>query len=169
MKHRSGDHPSCPSIAIGIMRPTRKHGGRRCPDKSRLFPYLALLQVGFASTPRCHEAWCALTAPFHPCLCSLPREGAIGGLLSVALSVASRRLGVTQHPARWSPDFPLQCAKAHQSGHPAILTSIPLYTLGRIVLAAGRGLPSHHHANLAVSDFNASHQPMEHLTALRWV
>jgi len=30
-----------------------------------------------------------------------------GGLLSVALSVGSPPLGVTQHPALWSPDFPL--------------------------------------------------------------
>jgi len=29
-----------------------------------------------------------------------------GGMLSVALSVGSPRLGVTQHPALWSPDFP---------------------------------------------------------------
>ena len=31
---------------------------------------------------------------------------AIGGLLSVALSVGSPPLGVTQHPALWSSDFP---------------------------------------------------------------
>ena len=31
---------------------------------------------------------------------------AIGGLLSVALSVGSPRLGVTQQPALWSSDFP---------------------------------------------------------------
>ena len=31
---------------------------------------------------------------------------AIGGLLSVALSVASRRPAVSRHPARWSSDFP---------------------------------------------------------------
>jgi hypothetical protein len=30
----------------------------------------------------------------------------IGGLLSVALSVGSPRLGVTQQPALWSSDFP---------------------------------------------------------------
>ena len=29
-----------------------------------------------------------------------------GGIFSVALSVASRRLGVTQHPALWCSDFP---------------------------------------------------------------
>ena len=70
------------------------------------FPYLALLQVGFSSISTHAETWCALTAPFHPCLCPTLASGAIGGLVSVALSIASRRLGVTQHPAWWSPDFP---------------------------------------------------------------
>ena len=32
--------------------------------------------------------------------------GAIGGMLSVALSVGSRRPGVTWRPTLWSPDFP---------------------------------------------------------------
>jgi hypothetical protein len=30
-----------------------------------------------------------------------------GGLLSVALSLISRSVGVTDHPVLWSPDFPL--------------------------------------------------------------
>jgi len=34
------------------------------------------------------------------------RIHALGGLLSVALSVRSPGLGVTQHPALWSPDLP---------------------------------------------------------------
>ncbi len=48
--------------------------------------------------------WCALTAPFHP----YPRSLAaiVGGVFSVALSVRSPSLGVTQHPALRSPDFP---------------------------------------------------------------
>ena len=33
-------------------------------------PRLALLRVGFAMRPPSPEARCALTAPFHPCLCS---------------------------------------------------------------------------------------------------
>ncbi len=37
--------------------------------------------------------------------CSAP-SSAIGGLVSVALSVGSPRLGVTQLPVLWSPDFP---------------------------------------------------------------
>ena len=67
-------------------------------------PCLALLRVGFAMRPPSPEARCALTAPFHPYLCSLSE--AIGGLLSAALSVGFRRPGVTRHPALWSSDFP---------------------------------------------------------------
>jgi len=33
-------------------------------------------------------------------------QAVIGGLLSAALVVGSRRPGVTWHPAHWSPDFP---------------------------------------------------------------
>jgi hypothetical protein len=46
----------------------------------------------------------ALTPPFHPCLCRV--SPVIGGLLSVALSVALRRPAVSRHPALWSSDFP---------------------------------------------------------------
>ena len=59
-------------------------------------------------SPRC---WWSLTPPFHPCLC--PK--AIGGLLSVALAVGFPRLGVTQHRALWSPDFP----RCKHRGRPA--------------------------------------------------
>ena len=59
------------------------------------------------------SCWWSLTPPFHPCLClgilglaCEPGMLAIGGLLSVALSVGSPRLGVTQQPALWSSDFP---------------------------------------------------------------
>jgi hypothetical protein len=69
---------------------------------------------GLPSRPGCPDRWWSLTPPFHPCLCrdtpgSRVRAWgmqAIGGLLSVALSVGSPRLGVTQQPALWSSDFP---------------------------------------------------------------
>ena len=38
----------------------------------------------------------------------------IGGMFSVALSVGSRLPGITWHPARWSPDFPLAGLFTHQ-------------------------------------------------------
>jgi len=49
---------------------------------------------------------CALTAPFHPYRCPRTCHGHLGGILSVALSVGSRRPGVTWHLALRSPDFP---------------------------------------------------------------
>jgi len=36
----------------------------------------------------------------------LPAFAGFGGIFSVALSIGSRRPGVTWHPALWSPDFP---------------------------------------------------------------
>jgi len=75
---------------------------------------------GLPSRPGRPGRWCALTAPFHPCLCTASR--AIGGLFSVALSCGSPRLAVSQHPALWSPDLPQPAAtpKRHPGrGHPA--------------------------------------------------
>ena len=59
---------------------------------------------GLPSRPGHPGRWCALTAPFHPCLCE--PKSVIGGLFSVALSFGSPRLAVSQHPALWSPDLP---------------------------------------------------------------
>src|SRR6185436_18979314 len=66
-----------------------------------MLPYWLLLRVGFAVPLDSHRARCALTAPFHPY-----RALRTGGLFPVALSCASLRLVVIQHPALWSPDFP---------------------------------------------------------------
>jgi len=41
-----------------------------------------------------------------------------GRSVSVALSVASPRLGVTQHPARWSSDFPLPFQRMRAAARP---------------------------------------------------
>jgi hypothetical protein len=90
---------------------TRRTGGgsflwdRRCRRPRAAYPGLvaeraaprpcsALLRVGFAMPRLSPGARCALTAPFHPCLC--PK--AIGGLFSVALSVASQPPAVSRHP-----------------------------------------------------------------------
>jgi hypothetical protein len=89
---------------------------------------------GVCPAGRSPDRWCALTAPFHPCPgspapcgCFLRRKAdvpALGGVVSVALSVGSPLLGVTQHPARRSSDFPLLRLPAarqtnRKSGHPA--------------------------------------------------
>src|SRR5437867_4145338 len=58
--------------------------------------------------------WCALTAPFHPYrpplgvppLVEEAGQGSAGGLLSVALSVASTRLAISQRTALRGSDLP---------------------------------------------------------------
>ena len=94
-----GNHSSGIRVTADLKQPTRERRGPRL-----LFPYLALLRVGFTVPLPLPVARCALTAPFHPYLCTT--WWAIGGLFSVALAVGSRRPGVTWHPAQWSPDFP---------------------------------------------------------------
>jgi len=71
-----------------------------------------LLRVGFTEPPESPRTLVVSYTTVSP----LPTGGAgpkarprpIGGLLSVALSRGSPRVGVTHHPALWSPDFPRQ-------------------------------------------------------------
>ena len=95
-------HSSGIAVTGELKRPTRKHAGLTLPLAWRL-SYLALLQVGFAMPSVLPRPRCALTAPFHPCQ---RHFWCFGGLLSVALSVGSRRPGVTWHLVHGSPDFP---------------------------------------------------------------
>ena len=67
-------------------------------------PYLALLRMGFGVPSLLPGPRWALTPPFHH---RRSRERDVGRLLSVPLSVASRRPAVSRHPALRSPDFPL--------------------------------------------------------------
>ena len=96
------DHSSRRTITRTLKRPTRiQHG------PCLRIPIWSCFWWGLP----CHELLpamrCALTAPFHPYLQFLPKKKPHeGGLLSAALSVGSRRPGVTWHPALWSPDFP---------------------------------------------------------------
>jgi len=60
-------------------------------------------------SPGC-RAW-ALTPRFQPCLClpgrlAAPGSPAIGGVVSVALSLGLPRVAVSDLPTLWSPDFP---------------------------------------------------------------
>src|SRR5690625_6485607 len=60
--------------------------------------------MGFPCRPRHRGRGGLLLHPFTLTACS--PQGADGGLLSVALSRGSLRVGVTHHRSRWSPDFP---------------------------------------------------------------
>ena len=94
-------------------------GSNRAGHPKQL-PYLVLLRAGFALPSRSPGTRCALTAPFHP---YRPRRMApSGGVVSVALSFSSPRLGVTQRTALWSSDFPL---RARGSGPAATIYPAP--------------------------------------------
>jgi len=68
------------------------------------YPYLVLLRMGFTLPTMLPARRCALTAPFHPYPCNFHDvKNAIGGFLSVALSLGSRQPGVTRHPAFVEP------------------------------------------------------------------
>lgn len=70
---------------------------------------LTLLQAGLAWPTRSPGSPVVSYSTLAP-LPVIP-WGSIGGLLSVALSSESPRLGVTQRLALWSPDFP-RCREA---------------------------------------------------------
>jgi len=68
----------------------------------------------------------------------LPVPKDVGGIFSVALSIDSRRPGVTWHSALWSPDFPpkrissaiawpTSCANCNRTCRP-----VPIYLTGRL-------------------------------------
>ena len=103
-----------------------------------MFPYLALLRMGFtlpdtiaSAAVRSYRTISTLpaapltrfdfrantqTSSFRTLACVLSHERQfrdIGGIFSVALSVASRRPAVSRHPTLRSPDFPL-CASAQR-------------------------------------------------------
>jgi hypothetical protein len=91
------------------------HLGRRSPDGSSGLPGIegraVLTLLGLAPGGACRAARVtpgagALLPHRFTLTCAPGEPGAIGGLLSVALSCGSPRLGVTQHRALRSPDVP---------------------------------------------------------------
>jgi hypothetical protein len=100
-------HSSGTPLARRLEQPTRAAAGiepgalgaHDAPNIPRR-PYSVLLPVGFAVPPPSPEARCALTAPFHPCRCGLPRAG---GLFSVALSLGLPPAAISRHRQSLEP------------------------------------------------------------------
>ena len=92
---------------------------------------LTLLRMGFTELPRSPGVLVRsyrTVAPL-PVTCAR-RRTPIGGLFSVALSCESPRLGVTQHPALWSPDVPRR--SLHRNDAPAPRPPGQLTTTGSL-------------------------------------
>ena len=95
-------------ICLGRPLPERLDAtdpGVMTPRDTRLPLYAVLLQVGFTEPAPSPGPLVRSYRTVSPLPATRSRASA-GGLLSVALSVGSRPLGVTQHLALWSSDFP---------------------------------------------------------------
>jgi hypothetical protein len=92
-----GNHSSGTCVTAGLKRPTRTRRGPR-----QRVPIWSCSRWGLP----CRSV-ARLAVRSYRTVSPLPRTlRPFGGLLSVALSVGSRRPGVTWHLALWSPDFP---------------------------------------------------------------
>ena len=88
------------SVTGHLVRPTQGSN-----EAGRLLPfYLVLLRVGFTKLPPSPAVLVSSYLTFSPLPSAIARG--LGGVFSVALSLESLPLGVTQHPAPWSSDFP---------------------------------------------------------------
>ncbi len=99
------DHPSRVAVTDNLMRSTRRLGLaalERLRSTGRNRRLLTLLRVGFTKPPQLPATLVVSYTTVSP----LPPGKPDGGLFSVALSRGSPRVGVTHHPALWSPDFP---------------------------------------------------------------
>jgi hypothetical protein len=113
---RGGGHPSGTAVAGSLVRPTREHraGRPRTLAQGTVVPLLALLRVGFTEPPQSPAALVVSYTAFSP----LPPRKRGGGLFSVALSRGSPRVGVTDHPALWSPDLPHRTLRPGATARP---------------------------------------------------
>ena len=96
-RDRGDDHSSRPTVARELQRPTR----RLRTGRSQAPPYLVLLLMGFAQRTMSPSDLVSSYLTFSP----LPTIK-MGGLVSVALSLGSPPVRVTDHHALWSSDFP---------------------------------------------------------------
>jgi hypothetical protein len=122
-----GGHPSRPSIAGRLVRPVPGNFGRATLERSPIWPCTGR---GLPSRPVARTAGELLP---HRFTLARTSEEAVGGLLSVALSLGFPRLDVIQRPALRCPDFPRRGAsravnrratRPHR-GHLACRASIP--------------------------------------------
>jgi hypothetical protein len=94
-------HSSGIRVTANLKQPTREHRGpRHCS------PIWPCSERGLPCHSRYRLRGALLPHPFT-LTCAEPKLEAIGGFLSAALSVDSRRPDVIWRSALWSPDFPL--------------------------------------------------------------
>jgi hypothetical protein len=124
---RDDGHLSSPAVANGVKQPTRGPGRAPVSRFRGRCPSIRPCSGWGLPASRVTTGPGALLPHRFTLACTPTNAGAIGGLVSVALAVApikSKRLGVTQHLARWSPDFP---PRRGRGDRPAALVPKSLY------------------------------------------
>src|SRR4026209_2426510 len=119
-----GGHFSGTQLALGLERSTRKErcAGRRGPSLFGLSPS-GVCPAGPVTGAALRSYRAVSPLPAKP---RIRRCGArVGGLFSVALSLASRPVAVGNHPDPRSPDFPPRAAEPAERP-PGPLPSRPL-------------------------------------------
>ena len=120
-----GGRPSILDAGCPAPRAVYPGPGTSSPWTPRRPPLFDLAPGGVYLAGRSPDRRWALTPPFHRCRGHEDR----GCVLSVALSFGSPRLGVTQRPALWSPDFPrTTSARGRPAGLLADSTAAPTAT-----------------------------------------
>ena len=131
-RHGSSGHPSTNAVAGALQRPTRTLG------RAALKRVLSGLAPGgvYLAFPVTREAGGLLHHRFTlTWFVPLSNRRDPGGLFSVALACGLPRVGVTHHPALWSPDVPrATCVTRGRLVNP----SIPSLTAPYRFPAAGR-------------------------------
>ena len=107
---RGGGHPSGTAVADSLVRPTREHRAGR-PQSLAQGTTGSPLDLAPGGVYRAAAVTCGAGGLLHRRF-TLTSACRGGGLFSVALSRGSPRVGVTDHPALWSPDLPRRaCAR----------------------------------------------------------
>jgi hypothetical protein len=122
-RHASSGHPSTDAVADALQRPTRALG-RAALDRA-----LSGLAPGgvYRAAPVTRHAGGLLHHLFTLTAPRGPKPVTSSGLFSVALACGSPRVGVTHHPALWSPDVPrwtAACASSNATAWSTHPTSI---------------------------------------------
>ncbi len=121
---RPGRDPNAAVIPLGraSLRGSRDLPGRLGPatalprrEAEARRPYLVLLQAGLAMPSPLPGPRCALTAPFHPCLCfAWGKAKAVCFLWRYPWGRPRRALPAALSP--WSPDFPRPTSPSAEQG-----------------------------------------------------
>jgi hypothetical protein len=119
---RAGGHPSRTAVADSLMRSTREHRAGRPQSLAQECTAAGALPLDLAPGGVYRAAQVTLSAGglLHRRFTLTPGVAG-GGLFSVALSRGSPRVGVTDHPALWSPDLPRRARRPDATRPPGQL------------------------------------------------